>query len=144
MPELTTATNDAVGNVDFGKIHFTLDDLHRALGVMVDASDDASSDAEANADKAEVDADEAEPEPAPTAPRSHTFTYTVSESGSAPGVTNDANVTRKVSYTVTDDGAGHLSVVRNGEDGADFTFTNTYGVVPTDSSVTDQSRRSSV
>ena len=138
MPELTTATNDAAGNVDFGKIHFTLDDLNRALGVIVDASDDASSDAEANADKAEVDADEAEPEPAPTAPRSHTFTYTVSESGSAPGVTNDANVTRKVSYTVTDDGAGHLSVVRNGEDGADFTFTNTYGVAPTDSSVTDQ------
>ena len=142
MPELTTATNDAVGNVDFGKIHFTLDDLNRALGVMVDASDDASSDAEANADEAEVDADadeadEAEPA-APTAPRSHTFTYTVSESGSAPGVTNDANVTRKVSYTVTDDGAGHLSVVRNGEDGADFTFTNTYGVAPTDSSVTDQ------
>ena len=138
MPELTTATNDAVGNVDFGKIHFTLDDLNRALGVMVDASDDASSDAEANADKAEVDADEAEPEPAPTAPRSHTFTYTVSESGSAPGVTNDANATRKVSYTVTDDGAGHLGVVRNGEDGADFTFTNTYAVAPTDSSVTDQ------
>lgn len=138
MPELTTATNDAVGNVDFGKIHFTLDDLNRALGVMFDASDDASSDAEANADKAEVDADEAEPEPAPTAPRSHTFTYTVTESGSAPGVTNDANATRKVSYTVTDDGAGHLSVVRNGEDGADFTFTNTYSVKPTDSVVTDQ------
>lgn len=138
MPEHTDATNDAAGNVDFGKIHFTLDDLNRALGVTTDASGDASSDAEANADKAEVDADEAEPEPAPTAPRSHTFTYTVSESGSAPGVTNDANVTRKVSYTVTDDGAGHLSVVRNGEDGADFTFTNTYGVAPTDSSVTDQ------
>ena len=138
MPEHTDATNDAAGNVDFGKIHFTLDDLNRALGVTTDASGDASSDAEANADKAEVDADEAEPEPAPTVPRSHTFTYTVSESGSAPGVTNDANVTRKVSYTVTDDGAGHLSVVRNGEDGADFTFTNTYGVAPTDSSVTDQ------
>lgn len=138
MPELTTATNDAVGNVDFGKIHFTLDDLNRALGVMVDASDDASSDAEANADKAEVDADEAEPEPAPTAPRSHTFTYTVTESGSAPGVTNDANTARKVSYTVTDDRAGHLSVVRNGDDGAAFTFTNTYSVTPTDSSVTDQ------
>ena len=143
MPERTTATNDAAGNVDFGKIHFTLDDLNRALGVTVNASDDASSDAEANADKAEVDAgadepEAAEPEPAATAPRSHTFTYTVSESGSAPGVTNDANATRKVSYTVTDDGAGHLSVVRNGEGGADFTFTNTYGVAPTDSSVTDQ------
>lgn len=147
MSEHTTATNDAAGNVDFGKIHFTLEDLNRALGVTTDASDDASSDAEANADEAEVDADAAdgdaadtdEAEPAaPTAPRSHTFTYTVSESGSAPGVTNDANATRKVSYTVTDDGAGHLSVVRNGEDGADFTFTNTYGVAPTDSSVTDQ------
>ena len=145
MPEHTTVTNDAAGNVDFGKIHFTLEDLNRALGVTTDASDDASSDAEANADEVEVDADASgdetkdESKPAaPTAPRSHTFTYTVTESGSAPGVTNDANATRKVSYTVTDDGAGHLSVVRNGDDGADFTFTNTYGVAPTDSSVTDQ------
>ena len=147
MPERTTATNDAAGNVDFGKIHFTLEDLNRALGVTTDASDDASSDAEANTGEAEVDADAAdgdaadtdESEPAaPTAPRSHTFTYTVAESGSAPGVTNDTNATRKVSYTVTDDGAGHLSVVRNGDDGADFTFTNTYSVSPADSSVTDQ------
>ena len=142
MPEHTIATNDAAGNVDFGKIHFTLDDLNRALGVTTDASDDASSDAEANADEAEVDADavdtdESEPA-ASTAPRSHTFTYTVTESGSALGVTNDANVTRKVSYTVTDDAAGHLKVVREGGDGADFTFTNTYGVTPIDSYVTDQ------
>ena len=146
MPERATATNDAAGNVDFGKIHFTLEDLNRALGVTTDASDDASSDAEANADEAEVDADAAdtdesndESEPAaPTAPRSHTFTYTVTESGSAPGVTNDVNATRKVSYTVTDDGAGHLKVVREGDDGAAFTFTNTYSVTPTDSVVTDQ------
>ena len=146
MPEHTTATNDAAGNVDFGKIHFTLEDLNRALGVTTDASDDASSDAEANADEAEVDADAAETdgsndesEPAaPIAPRSHTFTYTVTESGTAPGVTNDANTARKVSYTVTDDGAGHLSVVRNGDDGAAFTFTNTYSVTPADSVVTDQ------
>lgn len=145
MPERTTATNDAAGNVDFGKIHFTLDDLNRALGVTADASGDASSDAEANADEAEVDADasgdetkdESKPE-APAAPRSHTFTYTVTESGSAPGVTNDTNATRKVSYTVTDDGAGHLIVKRDGGDGAAFTFTNTYGVAPTDSVVTDQ------
>ena len=145
MPEHTTATNDAAGNVDFGKIHFTLDDLNRALGVTTDASDDSSSDAEANADEAEVDADasgdetkdESKPE-APAAPRSHTFTYTVTESGSAPGVTNDTNATRKVSYTVTDDGAGHLIVKRDGGDGAAFTFTNTYGVAPTDSVVTDQ------
>lgn len=157
MPERATATNDAAGNVDFGKIHFTLEDLNRVLGVKTDVSGDASSDAEANADEAEVDADENgadetdaevdddesdandESKPAaPTAPRSHTFTYTVTESGSAPGVTNDANATRKVSYTVTDDGAGHLIVKRDGDDGAAFTFTNTYSVTPTDSVVTDQ------
>ena len=150
MPERTTATNDAAGNVDFGKIHFTLEDLNRALGVTDDATDKAEADEadEAEADEAEAEeadtdanADEPsdEPEPAaPTAPRSHTFTYTVTESGSAPGVTNDTNATRKVSYTVSDDGAGHLSVKREGDDGAAFTFTNTYGVAPTDSSVTDQ------
>ena len=146
MPERTTATNDAAGNVDFGKIHFTLEDLNRALGVTDDATDKAEADEadEAEADEAEAeeaDADEPsdESEPAdPAAPRSHTFTYTVAESGSAPGVTNDTNATRKVSYTVTDDGAGHLIVKRDGGDGAAFTFTNTYGVAPTDSSVTDQ------
>ena len=141
MPERATATNDAAGNVDFGKIHFTLEDLNRALGVTTDVTDkaeaeaeEADADADANADES---SDESKPE-APAAPRSHTFTYTVTESGSAPGVTNDANATRKVSYTVTDDGAGHLSAVRNGDDGAAFTFTNTYSVTPADSVVTDQ------
>lgn len=150
MPERTTATNDAAGNVDFGKIHFTLEDLNRALGVTDDATDKAEADEadeaeadEAEAEEADADANADEPSDeskpaAPTAPRSHTFTYTVTETGSAPGVTNDANATRKVSYTVTDDGAGHLSVVRNGDDGAAFTFTNTYSVTPTDSVVTDQ------
>lgn len=154
MPEHTTVTNDAAGNVDFGKIHFMLDDLNRALGVTTDVTDKVEADAddadeaevdEAETDEAATDADASADEPndesesaAPTAPRSHTFTYTVTESGSAPGVTNDANATRKVSYTVTDDGAGHLSVVRDGGDGAAFTFTNTYSVTPTDSVVTDQ------
>ena len=152
MPEHTTVTNDAAGNVDFGKIHFTLDDLNRALGVTDDATDKAEADEadeaeadEAEAEEADADADANADEPSdesepadPAAPRSHTFTYTVAESGSAPGVTNDASATRKVSYTVTDDGAGHLRVVRNGDDGAAFTFTNTYSVTPTDSSVTDQ------
>lgn len=153
MPEHATATNDAAGNVDFGKIHFTLEDLNRALGVTDDATDKTEADEaeadEAEADEAETDGVEAdvdvnadesegENEPAAATPRSHTFTYTVTESGSAPGVTNDANATRKVSYTVTDDGAGHLKVVREGDDGAAFTFTNTYSVTPTDSVVTDQ------
>lgn len=152
MPEHTIVTNDAAGNVDFGKIHFTLDDLNRALGVTDDATDKAEADEadeaeakEAEAEEADADADANADEPSdesepadPAAPRSHTFTYTVAESGGAPGVTNDASATRKVSYTVTDDGAGHLRVVRNGDDGAAFTFTNTYSVTPTDSSVTDQ------
>lgn len=147
MPERTTATNDAAGNVDFGKIHFTLEDLNRALGVTDDATDKAEADEadEAEAEEANADADANADEPSdesepagPAAPRSHTFTYTVTESGTAPGVTNDANTARKVSYTVTDDGAGHLSVKRDGGDGADFTFTNTYSVTPTDSSMTDQ------
>lgn len=147
MPERTTATNDAAGNVDFGKIHFTLEDLNRALDVTDDATDKAEADEadEAEAEEANADADANADEPSdesepadPAAPRSHTFTYTVTESGTAPGVTNDANTARKVSYTVTDDGAGHLSVKRDGGDGADFTFTNTYSVTPADSSVTDQ------
>lgn len=148
MPERTTVTNDAAGNVDFGKIHFTLEDLNRALGVTDDATDKAEADEADEAEADEAEAEEADPaadanvdesEPAaPTAPRSHTFAYTVTETGSAPGVTNDANATRKVSYTVTDDGAGHLGVKREGDDGAAFTFTNIYSVTPTDSSVTDQ------
>lgn len=70
--------------------------------------------------------------------RSHTFTYKVTESGSADGVTNDTE-TKTVSFKVTDDGSGKLTVERLGaaSDSA-FTFTNTYSVQPVDSSVTDQ------
>lgn len=70
--------------------------------------------------------------------RSHTFTYKVTESGSADGVTNDTE-TKTVSFKVTDDGNGKLTVERLGaaSDPA-FTFTNTYSVQPVASSVTDQ------
>lgn len=70
--------------------------------------------------------------------RSHTFTYKVTEGGSADGVTNDTE-TKTVSFKVTDDGNGKLTVERLGaaSDPA-FTFTNTYSVQPVDSSVTDQ------
>lgn len=76
--------------------------------------------------------------PAATKSRSHTFVYTIEESGSAPGVANDPASTRTVSFTVTDDGAGHLTVTRNPAEGPAFTFTNSYGVKPVTSSVTDQ------
>ena len=76
--------------------------------------------------------------PAATKPRSHTFVYTISESGSAPGVANDPASTRTVSFTVTDDGAGRLTVTRDPAEGPAFTFTNSYSVESVSSSVTDQ------
>ena len=204
-PEHATATNDANGNVDFGSIKFTLDDLNKALGSngtrAADADDEtkgasseeaatdaagqsasdqgsaagadseeqgnaAASDATEQGQGAAVvtgegtgaasvstaankvagaeDADQAsaqsdEPVTRAGVVRSHTFTYKVTESGSAAGVTNDANVTKTVSFKVTDDGNGKLTVERLGaaSDPA-FAFTNTYSVQPTDSSVTDQ------
>ena len=67
--------------------------------------------------------------------RSHVFTYTITETGSAPGVTNDTSV-KTVSFKVTDNGKGELTVERVGD--AMFEFTNAYSVTPVDSSVTDQ------
>lgn len=188
MPEHTTATNDANGNVDFGNIKFTLDDLNKALGTnsthAADTAGQSASDqgSAAGADSEEQgnaaasdgaeqgqgaavvtgegtgaasvstaankvagaeDADQASAqsdEPATRAGvvRSHTFTYKVTESGSADGVTNDTE-TKTVSFKVTDDGNGKLTVQRVGNgSAAAFTFTNTYSVQPVYSSVTDQ------
>lgn len=211
MPEHPTATNDANGNVDFGSIKFTLDDLNKALGATntqaADAGSSAASEGEgqsaqgAAAQNGAVDSDAAgqadteqgsavdsgngtegsdgdaegqgavmaaddgqgaasvktvandadaagggsdqaqssEPSTRAGVSRSHIFTYKVTESGSADGVTNDANVTKTVSFKVTDNGNGKLTVERLGaaSDPA-FAFTNTYSVQPTVSSVTDQ------
>lgn len=189
MPERTTATNGANGNVDFGNIKFTLDDLNKALGTnsthAADAADQSASDRggaagagsdeqgiEADSDGAEQgqgaavvtgegagaasvstaankvagaeDADQAsaqsdEPAARNGVSRSHIFTYKVTESGSADGVTNDAQSTKMVSFEVTDNGKGNLTVQRVGNDSAAaFTFTNTYSVQPVNSRVTDQ------
>ena len=139
MPERTTAKNAADGSVDFGTIEFTLDDLNRALGVN-------DQTAAADADKAEADvlgnqpADQpANPELESGKPRSHVFTYKVTESGSVLGVINDAAATKTVSFKVTDDGNGKLTVERQGAvANPAFSFTNTYTVEPANSSVTDQ------
>ena len=81
----------------------------------------------------------ANPEPESGKPRSHVFTYKVTESGSVPGVINDAAATKTVSFKVTDDGAGKLTVERQGDAATPaFSFTNTYTVEPANSSVTDQ------
>ena len=204
MPQKTTATNDANGNVDFGSIKFSLDDLNKALGSTntgatdtdnsaaskvnaqgsqgaegqngaadsdaagqadseqgsaadsdngaegqgaVMAADDGQGAASAkvaanDADAADDGSDQAQGSEPPTragVSRSHIFTYKVTESGSADGVTNDPQATKEVSFKVTDDGNGKLTVERQGSasDPA-FAFTNTYSVQPTDSSVTDQ------
>lgn len=202
-PERTVVKNDANGNVDFGNIEFTLDDLNKALGTngtrAADADDEtkgasseeaatdaagqsasdqgsaAGADSEDQGNAAASDATEQgqgaavatgegtgaasvstaankvagaegadqasaqSDEPATRAgvARSHTFTYKVTESGSANGVTNDTE-TKTVSFEVTDDGKGNLTVKRVGNDAAAFTFINTYSVQPVDSSVTDQ------
>ena len=226
MPERTTAKNTADGNVDFGTIEFTLDDLNRALGMndqaaianadkaeadVAKAADqvaapakeadadaakaadaDSSKAADADASKAAADADKAaagadnasaqaadegdkpaagdgqgtgavvapdtdngtvdevapgnqpadqpaNPEIESGKPRSHVFTYKVTESGSVPGVINDAAATKTVSFKVTDDGNGKLTVERQGAAANPaFSFTNTYTVKPANSSVTDQ------
>ena len=70
--------------------------------------------------------------------RSHVFTYTIVETGSAPGVTNDTSV-KTVSFKVTDNGTGELTVERVGDETKPmFEFTNAYSVTPVDSSVTGQ------
>lgn len=81
----------------------------------------------------------ANPEPESGKPRSHVFTYKVTESGFVPGVINDAAATKTVSFKVTDDGNGKLTVERQGAAANPaFSFTNTYTVEPANSSVTDQ------
>lgn len=93
-------------------------------------------------DTVETDgADEAGSEP--IRERSHTYRYDITESGSADGVTNDTQSTRTVYVKVTDNGRGGLTAAIVDEhgnvlDGPAFTFTNSYGVTPTTSSVTDQ------
>ena len=123
MPEQTTATNDKDGNVTFGAIEFTLDDLNKALGTQDDAAEgDEGIDTQAVGGT----------------PREHTFTYKVTESGSAAGITNDPNPVREFSYTVHDDGQGTLKVTSDPASATLFSFTNTYSVEPVESSPTGE------
>jgi len=57
-----------------------------------------------------------------------TYTYTVTESGSAPCVTNDKESTKTITFTVTQNNAGELKVTPT-TDSAVFTFTNVYADV---------------
>lgn len=123
MPAKTTATNDR-GNVDFGDITYTMENVF---------GDTGSQDVATNAEDAEGGI------ATQSAERTKTFTYTVTESGFVPGVDNDPNSTDTFTVTVTDHGDGSLSVETspNQEHGlALFGFTNEYNVDPATSSPT--------
>lgn len=121
MPAETTVKNDAAGGVTFEDIHYTMENTF------------GSKPATANAD-AEAD----EGIETYTAGRTQVFTYAISESGTVDGVTNEQG-TKTVEVTVTDLGGGKLEAKVTSvktEEGADFSFTNTYDVEETTSSLT--------
>ena len=102
------------------------------------ASVNAALAANAAADNAAASVQSAAPAAQTATVRSHVFTYTITETGSAPGVTNDTSV-KTVSFKVTDNGKGELTVERVGDETKPmFEFTNAYSVTPVDSSVTGQ------
>lgn len=161
MPAKTTATNDAAGNISFGEITYTMENVFGAPAAQPEqpaVAEDKADAADAQADEADAKADDsvaAESEAKPvegesaakapaadepmvaSAPRSKTFTYKVTETGSVAGVTNDPVATKTITVTVTDNGDGTLSVDKQPESAAtDFTFTNTYSVKPFDSTLT--------
>lgn len=108
------ATNDATGNVALGHVTFKQP---------------------SDLDDVEIDGDGL---------RTKTFAYRVSESGSVDGVVNDATATRTFTVRVVEDTAAGTLVAKvlpaegTPEGKGAFEFTNTYGVNPTPSSVTDQ------
>ena len=102
------------------------------------ASGNAVAAANAATDNAAASVQGAAPAAQAATVRSHVFTYTITETGSAPGVTNDTSV-KTVSFKVTDNGKGELTVERVGDETKPtFEFTNAYSVTPVDSRVTDQ------
>lgn len=102
------------------------------------ASSNAVAAANAATDNAAASVQSAAPAAQTAMVRSHVFTYTITETGSAPGVTNDTSV-KTVSFKVTDNGKGELTVERVGDETKPmFEFTNAYSVTPVDSSVTSQ------
>lgn len=125
MPATTEAHNDASGNVAFGDITYTMENVFGDTG-----SQEAAASAEGEGTEGEPTVQ--------SAVRTKTFTYTVTESGSVEGVDNDQNASKNFTVTVTDNGDGTLSVASNPASGALFSFTNTYSVDPTDSSLTGE------
>lgn len=126
MPEETKATNDAAGNVDFGTIQYTMENVFGSepAPLAVDNTETDETGVEPTAESDEV-------MPVKSEERTKEFTYTVKESGNVAGVDNDSDKTFKV--TVTDNGDGTIKV--DGPKEFAFEFTNTYSVDPVDYSI---------
>ena len=127
MPEGNgnVATNDKQGNVTFGEIEFTLDDLNKALAAQEGAN------AEEGVDTQELDGQ----------PREFTFEYQVTEAETNPGTIDYVTVDtepKTIKYTVHDNGQGVLTVTSDPANAPLFTFTNTYTVEPEPSSPTGE------
>lgn len=111
---VTETANDAAGNVELGHVAFKQP---------------------SDLDDAAIDGDGL---------RTKTFVYQVSESGSIDGVANDAVASKTFAVKVVEDtNAGTLTAEVLPAEGTPqgkgaFEFTNTYGVGPAPSSVTDQ------
>ncbi|MDO4288419.1 MAG: FctA domain-containing protein [Eubacterium sp.] len=69
--------------------------------------------------------------------RRRTFVYRVEESGEVPGITNDSQNVSYIYLTLIDDGIGEITVWTDGGYTGHFSFTNTYSVTPTTSSVSE-------
>lgn len=127
MPEGdgNVATNDEQGNVTFGAIEFTLDDLNNALAAQ------KGGNAEEGVDTQELDGQ----------PREFTFEYQVTEAETNPGAIDYVTVDtepKTIKYTVHDDGQGTLTVTSDPANAPLFSFTNTYTVEPEPSSPTGE------
>ena len=106
-----TVGNDEAGNVDFGTVKYTVENVWPEPAVADDVNGEEGIDGQA------ASGDE----------RSRTFTYTVIErTGGAAGISYDDSV-KTIKVTVRDDGQGNLTVTRSDFDSI-TTFVNTYDV----------------
>lgn len=132
MPDKAEAVNDSAGNVTFGTIEYTIENVFGSATADEPETDEA--DGTTTDENAGIDTQIAQ--------RDKTFTYEVTESGNVAGVANDPNSTRTFTVTVIDNGDGTISLTDGDgnaiQGGLSFEFTNTYSVEPETSTPTGE------